>query len=284
MIRFLVLGFVTIVCVSIFFPPLENALAQGATDLSGADSSVPASTVLIVHDELPQMEVLAKFLREQGGLEVTVVDQSALPKDLSAYQAVIGYIHRVLDVPTENAIIAYTENGGRYVALHHSISSGKADNEFYFDFLGIQLDNPKSAKNPVMPGEGYGYRHEVTVTLVNLNPAHYINTHNVTWGEEVAYTSSDHPSVEVAYPSISLHDTEVYLNHKFTDGREKTVLAGIRFFDDRNGQMFMQDRGAWLKKHGEGEVVYFMPGHASSDFDNNNYAQMILNAITWEPH
>ncbi len=122
------------------------------------------------------------------------------------------------------------------------------------------------------------------MTLVNLNPAQYINTHNVTWGEEVAYTSSDHPSVEAAYPSISLHDTEVYLNHKFTDGRQKIVLAGIRFLDDRNGQMFMQDRGAWLKKHGKGEVVYFMPGHAASDFDNDNYAQMILNAITWEPH
>jgi len=229
--RFLALGLVTVILASIFFPPLENALAQSATDLSGADSSVSANTVLIVHDELPQMEVLVKFLREEGGLDVSVVDQSQLPKDWSAYRAVIAYIHRVLEVPTENAIIAYTENGGRFVALHHSISSKKADNEFYFDFLGIQLDNSEAAKKPVMPGEGYGYRHEVTVTLVNLNPSHYITSQNVTWGEEVSYSSSDQPSVEVAYPSISLHDTEVYVNHKFTDGRQKTVLAGIRFFD-----------------------------------------------------
>jgi len=275
---FATLAVVNFVCGSIFLLPLENAFAQRSTE-----SSVPANTVLIVHDELPQTEVLATFLREEGGLDVAVVDQSQLPKDWSGYRAVIAYIHRVLEVPTENAIIAYTENGGRYIALHHSISSKKALNEFYFDFLGIRLDNPGAAKNPVIPGEGYGYRHEATLTLVNLNPSHYITSHNVTWAEEVSYTSSDHSSVEIAYPSISLHDTEVYLNHKSTDGREKIVLAGIRFFDDRNGQMFMQDRGAWLKKHGKGEVIYFMPGHAASDFENDNYAQMILNAITWEP-
>jgi len=48
--------------------------------------------------------------------------------------------------------------------------------------------------------------------------------------------------VESLYPSLSLHESEVYMNHKFTDGREKTVLMGFRFLDERNDQMFMQDR------------------------------------------
>ncbi len=268
---------------SFAFSLLILAIAFAPVDLFGADSAAPSNKILIIHDELPQMEVLAKFLREEGGLGVTVVEQSALPKDWSAYRAAIVYIHRVLEVPTEKAIIAYTENGGRYIGLHHSISSKKADNEFYFDFLGIRLDDPKAAKNPVMPGGGYGWREEVTLTLVNLNPTHYITSHNVTWGDEIPYSPSDQPSVEALYPSISLHETEVYLNHKFTDGREKTVLWGIKFFDDRNGQLFMQDRGAWLKKYGKGEVVYLMPGHAATDFENDNFAQMILNAITWDP-
>ena len=47
--------------------------------------------------------------------------------------------------------------------------------------------------------------------------------------------------------------------------------------------MFMQDRAGWLKKHEKGEVVYFMPGHAATDFENDNFSRMILNAITWEP-
>ena len=241
-----------------------------------------SNKVLIVHDELLQMEVLSAILQQKGGFEVTVVEQSALPEDWSGYRAVIGYIHRVLEVPAEKAIIAYTGNGGRYVALHHSISSKKASNEFYFDFLGVQLDNPKEAKNPVMPGGGYGWRHE-TLTLVNLNPAHYITNNGVNWNEEILYTSSDQPSVEALYPSISLHESEVYMNHKFTDGREKTVLCGFKYLDDRNGQLFMQDRAAWTKPYGDGEVVYLMPGHSAADFENNNFSQMILNAINWKP-
>ncbi len=268
---------------SLAFCLLILAITLAPVGQLGAAVATLSDKILIVHDELPQMEILARFLREDGGLDVTVVEQSSLPEDWSAYRAAIAYIHRVLEVPAEKAIIAYTENGGRFIALHHSISSKKADNEFYFDFLGIRLDNPKAAKNPVMPGGGYGWREEVTLTLVNLSPAHYITSHNVTWGDEIPYTPSDQPSVEALYPSISLHETEVYLNHKFTDGREKTVLWGIKFFDDRNGQLFMQDRGAWVKKYGKGEVVYLMPGHAATDFENDKFAQMILNAITWEP-
>ena len=255
----------------------------GPYGLLTADTGPDSNQVLIVHDELPQMEVLAKFLREEGGLDVTVVEQSELPEDWSQFRATIAYIHRVLEVPTEKAIISYTENGGRFIALHHSISSKKAENEYWFDFLGIRLDHPKAAKHPVMPGAGYGWREEVSLTLVNLNPEHYISSNNVTWGDEIPYTSSDQPAVEALYPSMSLHDSEVYLNHKFTDGRAKTVLAGISFHDDRNGQIFMQDRGAWLKEYGEGEVVYFMSGHAASDFENRNISQMILNAINWDP-
>jgi len=241
-----------------------------------------SNKVLIVHDELPQMEVLSAILQQKGGFEVTVVEQSALPEDWSGYRAVIGYIHRVLEVPAEKAIIAYTDNGGRYVALHHSISSKKASNEFYFDFLGMQLDNPKSAKDPVVPGKGYGWRHE-TLTLVNLNTAHFITNNGVNWAEEILYTSSDRPGVEALYPSISLHESEVYMNHKFTDGREKTVLCGFKYLDDRNGQLFMQDRAVWTKPYGEGEVVYLMPGHSAADFENSSFSQMILNAINWKP-
>ena len=260
---------------------MRRAVACALLFLTATTASADSNKVLIVHDELPQMEVLAKFLREKGGLDVTAVEQSALPEDWSGYRATIGYVHRVLEVPTEKAIIAYTQNGGRYVALHHSISSKKAMNEFYFDFLGVRLDNPQAAKNPVMPGGGYGWRDE-TLTLVNLNPGHYITSHNVTWEDQISYTSSDQPGVEGIYPSLTLHESEVYMNHKFTDGREKTVLMGFKFLDDRNGQMFMQDRAGWLKNYGNGEVIYLMPGHAVTDFENDSFAQMILNAITWE--
>jgi len=242
--------------------------------------------VLIVQDEMPQINVLVDFLQSTGDLQVDVVEQDALPRSMEDYRAVIGFIHGSLEVPTEEAIIDYTGKGGRYICLHHSISSGKARNPHYFDFLGIRLDNPEFSPNPVKPGGGYGWYHDgengITLRLVNLNPHHYVTNHNIEWGAPISYISSDGPSVEGMYPSIALPKTEVYMNHKFTDGREKTVLVGFKFYDQRNGEIFMQDRAVWLKKYGEGLVFYFMPGETPADYRNTNIAQMILNAVIWD--
>lgn len=237
----------------------------------------PAKTpnVLIIQDELPQMEVLAKFLREVGKLPVTIVDQQSVPEDLSVYKAVVVFIHRELLEKTEMAIIEYTRSGGRLVCLHHSISSGKALNRFYFDFLGMRLD-----KGPAETG-GYEWK-AGSYVLVNLNSQHFITNHNVDWDQKFTYTPSDYPSSQRKYPGITLGaDSEVFLNHKFTDGREKTVLCGIVYRDPESGKTYMQDRGAWIKKQGDGTIVYFMPGHAVSDYQNENISQIILNAIRW---
>jgi trehalose utilization protein len=58
---------------------------------------------------------------------------------------------------------------------------------------------------------------------------------------------------------------------------------GFKYFDDRVGKVFMQDRAGWIKREGDGEIVYLMPGHAASDYENRNIAQMVLNAIEWQP-
>lgn len=263
------------------FVPVLVVISQ----LISPGQASPTHSVLIVQDEMPAVEVLSHFLRDTGKLNVTVVDQKNFPKDLSPYGAVIGYIHRQLEEPVEVAIIDYTQRGGRYIALHHSISSGKAQNKYYFDFLGIQLDQPAQSKHPVEPGKGYGWveGEDIVLTLVNLNPHHYITNHRVNWPGMISYASSDNPSVEKRYPSISLHDSEVYMNHKFTDGREKIVLCGLKFLDKRNNRLFMQDRAVWIKQYGEGRIVYIMPGHKPSDYQNPNISQMILNATQWTP-
>jgi len=229
--------------------------------------------VIIVQDELPQMEVLAKFLREKGNLSVTVTDQKSFPENLSAYQAVIVFIHRDLEEKTERSIIGYTKGGGRLICLHHSISSKKAENKFYFDFLGMRLDKGS------METGGYKYKAS-DWSLVNLNAQHFITNSGVNWDRKTAYTSSDYPSAEGLYPSIAFKkDSEVFINHKFTDGREKTVLCGIVYHDGETGKTYMQDRGAWIKKQGKGTIFYFMPGHAVSDYENTNVTKIILNAI-----
>jgi len=238
-------------------------------------SSPRQPKVIIVQDEMPQMKVLAKFLRENGKLSVAVTDQRSFPKDLSVYDAVIVFIHGNLQENTENSIINYTKNGGKLICLHHSISSKKAQNKFYFDFLGIQLDN-----GPMEKG-GYKWK-ESSWSLVNLNSKHFITNFDVNWDEKIVYTPSDYPSTESVYPSITFkNDSEVFINHKFTDGREKVVLCGIVYNDKESDKTYMQDRGAWIKRQGKGTIVYFMPGHIASDYENKNISQMILNAIRW---
>ena len=116
--------------------------------------------------------------------------------------------------------------------------------------------------------------------MVNLNSQHYITNHNVEWKGEIKYTPSDCPSVTKSYPCIKLkEDSEAFINHTFKDGREKRVLCGLVYTDKATGRVYMQDRGAWIKKQGRGIIFYLMPGHSVSDYENEGIAQMILNAV-----
>jgi len=244
--------------------------------------SLESAKILIIQDERPQLEVLSKFLTgNQENLEIDIAKQNNMPEDLTAYHAIILYLHFRLHEDTENKVIEYTKNGGRLIVLHHSISSGKAKNKNFFPFLGVQLDGTNNSRDPELPGGGYVWIEGVTFTLINLDPGHCVINHNVDWGEEINYTPSDLAKPTSAYPTLSLHDSEVYLNHKFTDGKDKTILMGLKFYDIRNDQLFMQDRASWYKIAGEGDIFYFMPGHSSLEFENANFSQMILNAINY---
>jgi hypothetical protein len=259
------------------------ALVVGVTlALSAAQTARAATRVLIVMDEREQMETLARFLKDAGGVDSTIVDQKSLPEDWSGFGAVIGYVHGTLQEATELKIIDYTKKGGRYVCLHHSISSGKVKNRFYFDFLGVRLPGADKAREPSQPGDHYAWREPVSFTVVNINPGHYITSHDVTWPQNVSYRSSDAPDGEREYPAFTL-EGEAYMNHEFTDGREKTRLLGLKYLDDRNGALYMQDREGWLKPSGKGWIVYLQMGHATREFQNPAVAQMVLNAVRWTP-
>jgi Trehalose utilisation len=255
---------------------LACAVLSYAALTCGGAGPAGGARVLIIQDERPQMDVLAKFFAEKSKLSVTIADQQSMAKDLSPYKAVILFVHKDLYEPTERAVIDYTKAGGRLVCLHHSISSKKAQNKYYFKFLGMQLN-----KGPMAAG-GYAWKGG-SWTLVNLNSKHYITNHNIEWKDKVMYTSSDQPSVERLYPCTRLkEESEAFINHRFTDGRDKTVLCGLIYTDKATGKTYMQDRAGWIKRQGKGTIVYLMPGHCVSDYQNERIAQMILNAITWK--
>jgi hypothetical protein len=259
--------------------PVILITVLGVVLFGGQDGNKPK--VLIVMDERQQMEVLADYMQQKNGVKSTIVDQASLPADFSDYDAVIGYIHKALEEKTELAIIDYVKKGGRFIAVHHMISSKKSLNKFYFDFLGLHLDFEDN-KAPSTHDGPYAWRHPVELQIVNINPAHFITSNDMSWPDEVSYKSSDTPSVERKFQAFTIDEAEFYLNHKFTDGRAKTVLLGFKCFDDRNSTTFMQDRAAWIKPAGEGEIIYFKMGHSAETIGKQEVSQLVLNAVLWQ--
>jgi hypothetical protein len=231
-----------------------------------------AAEVLIVADEIPAMEALAKALKEEN-IESEIVTQAELPASLAGYRAVVVYIHQDLYPGPEQAFIDYTKNGGKLICLHHTVSSKKRQNAEWFSFLGIDLP-PKEAKQG-----GYQYVGDITMEIVNLAPRHYITTHQVAYDRTITYTNEKGKKRNL--PGFALQNTEGFLNHDLQGPR--TVLLGYKF-TDKSGRLWMQDRAAWCMPVGKGWVFYSQPGHAVSDFENPIYTRIIINAVLYQPN
>ncbi|MCX7827200.1 MAG: ThuA domain-containing protein [Verrucomicrobiae bacterium] len=233
-----------------------------------------AADVLIVADEFPAMEIVAQRLKQDEGIVCKIVKQDEMPAALGEYSAVVVYVHKKLADAPAKAMVDYTNAGGKLVALHHSISSGKRENKHWMPFLGIDL--PKA---DVEQG-GYKWIEPATLQVVNLAPGHFITTHKVSYETQIAYRSADTP-VEKQRPGFTLRDSEVYLNHAFIEPR--TVLLGMKYTDAKTGKTWMQDRAGWLKPSGKGWIVYLMPGHRAQEFQHPTYSRIVTNAVIWKP-
>lgn len=228
--------------------------------------------VLIVCDEVPAMQLLASQLKAAEAINSTIVQQTDMPRDLSGYSSVIVYIHRKLAEEAEKLFINYAESGGNLVLLHHSISSGKRPNRYWFPFLHISLPEGEFEQG------GYRWTEGVSLEIVNLAPTEYITTHKVDYPKRIAYTSSEKAGEPAVYPGFRLDNTEVYLNHVFTG--QRTILLGIKYTDAKTGKTYMQDRGGWYMPAGKGRVVYLMVGHSRRDFEDPAYSRIVVNAAT----
>ena len=240
-----------------------------AAGLPGADG------VLIVADEFPAMEVLAAKLKADEGMTSRIVAQTNLPAALDSFAAVVVYIHRGLAETAEKAFIDYAQAGGKLVVLHHSISSGKRQNRHWFGFLGVALPAGDVERG------GYKWIEPVTLELVNLAPQHPIMSRKVRYPSSIAYRRAERGDGEQLLPGFVLKETEVYLNHVLTDRR--SILMGFKYSDANSGKIYLQEHAGWCKPAGKGHLVYLLPGHSKSDFEDPCYAQIVVNAITWKP-
>lgn len=214
-------------------------------------ASARGADVLIVADEVPAMQTLARELGRRAAATSEIVAQDRMPAALSPFRAVLVYIHRDLAPAAERAFIGYARSGGRLILLHHSISSGKRKNQDWLPFLRVELPDA-----PFEQG-GYKYFDAVDFDLVNAAPSH--------------------PVMQGAPERFSMPGTEVYLNHALSGRR--TTLLGIRFTDPKSGRQYEQPSGGWHLEAGKGDVFYFMAGHKASDFEHPAYARIIANAV-----
>ncbi len=210
-----------------------------------------AANVLIVADEVPAMQTLARELKDRANIDSEIVAQDRIPATLTAYRAVFVYIHRDIAPASEHTFIGYARNGGRLILLHHSISSGKRKNKEWLPFLGVEL--------PERPLENGGYKY--------FDPANF----------EMVNVAPSNPVMKGAPDKWEFRNTEVYVNHVYSG--QKTPLLAIRYTEPKSGMTFEQPSGAWYMRTGKGDVFYFMAGHNTWDFEQPAYAQIIANSV-----
>jgi len=226
--------------------------------------------VLMVVDEIPAMETLAKQFKVRSNVTSQIVRQTEMPTSLARYQTVVVYIHMGLSQEPEKRLIEYARNGGSLMVLHHSISSGKRKNLEWLPFLRVALPTGSLDQG------GYAYFEDVTFEVVNLAPGEYVTTHDVRYDKKVQYASNG-TGGEKGYDSFSVPSSEVYLNHQF-DG-PRTKLLGFKWTEPKSGRTYMQDTAGWHMAAGKGSVYYFMVGHSAPDFEIPAYAQILSNAL-----
>jgi len=223
-----------------------------------------AEDILIVADEIPAMQNLAKQWEEKTHLTSKIVMQTAMPASLAGFKTVAVYIHKDIAEGPERAMLDYARNGGKLMLLHHSISSAKRKNQDWLPYFQITLPTGKFEDG------GYAYFAPATFDVVNLAPHHPITTKGVHYDKKVEYQGKQLDAFEVA-------DTEVYVNHQF-DG-PRTKLLGIKYTEPKSGRTIEQDSAGWMMKRDKGTIFYFMVGHKDTDFDIPPYLQILTNAL-----
>lgn len=232
-----------------------------------------AERVLIVADEIPAMEALARHFQAKAGAESKIVKQAEMPVSVKPFGTIVVYVHRELFEGPEKAILEHTRAGGKLIVIHHSISSGKRKNKEWLPAFRVTLPTEK------LEAGGYGYYAPATFEMVNLAPKHPVTSRGVKYEKKVKFAVGG-SGPEKVYDAFTVPESEIFLNHRLEGPR--THLLGLKWTDPRSGKSYMQDTAGWHLRLGKGSVFYFMAGHRVEDFALEPYAQIIANALQFK--
>lgn len=223
--------------------------------------------VLLVADEWPPMHVLAHFLESTAHFEVDTANQEDLRTDLSEFDHMFMYVHKVLQKEVESRLIDYTEKGGNLIVLHHGIASAKLNNPGWLDFVGVDLYPRDSKEN------AWDVLHDTAHTMVNLAPDHFITSQNISYQKSSYFSSGDWDNQAGNFPCFTLDSTEIFVNQIFNPEKQHVVLFGVA--------EIQQPTSGWYRKAGKGWLFYYQAGHQISDFENPHFKQVLLNTLEW---
>ena len=254
-------------------------LAVALMSSSGLAAERPA--VLLVTDHEGELPALTALL-EKNDYRVTLTPQKEIDAPITGYDAVFVYVHKVLLPKAETELVNYANGGGRLIVIHHGLASAKAQNPKWLELMGVKFYPRNDKKYPWCVTEPTNF------CVVNLMPEHYITSHKIHYDKKVQYKSQSRADLDGEFPAFDLPHTEVYHNMRSTDGDAKVILFGSKFqpaADDpaAANKPLMEEAAGWYKHTGKGWTFYFQMGHSEDDFHNPNFAQILLNALAWQP-
>jgi len=252
-------------------------------------------SIFILYNTLhkKQMVKLTEWLRQnlpQYEIEMSTQFMFARKIKKTNPVGVITYNKNLYSKKNLDALINYCNKGGKLITLHHNISSMMLRRPEWLEFTGIEITKGKKVKYPWSVIEGGD------LYMFNINPGHAITWENIEYTDQAPlYALEVNPnSTTLTYeldenqqeqikplekqPAILFKESEYFINHIPLPDPNRELLFGLYFTDQKSGRKFFSANGGWITKKGKGTLIYLMPGHGKSDY-NEMYCRIIKNCL-----
>jgi uncharacterized protein len=180
-------------------------------------------------------------------LSQPLANRALLSDSIGVYDVIVFYdMWQDISEMEKKAFLGLTEHGTGLVFLHHSLVSYQNWEEFTEirggKYYERGYDYPQAQLS--------GYKHDITMKVEILDPQH-----PVTQG------ISDFTLVDEGYSNFRVHHGVTPL--LATDHPDCGKIIG------------------WANRYNNSKVVYLLPGHDEKAWSNENFRQILANAISW---
>jgi putative intracellular protease/amidase len=226
-------------------------------------------------------------------LPYTTTNQASIEAYLATFDAIIFFKHWSTGVTTalQNALVAYAENGGGILAMHHAFYNDIDDGNASLNknILTTQLFGATSE-------EGNWSALRENYQMFSTNYGHFISTFKVPTStiQEAPPNWAENPMIGIAnrslsvYPVINIFD-EVYNNKGFVTstsfGTEVNQITPLFSNNLSGGQAHTEGYVRLFNNNGDskmGRIACFQAGESRSSFNlSHPFAQVIRNSVIW---